>query len=65
MQVGAIEGGLALAIAGALACGGAGSSDEGGSTGVGDPEGAELAPADFDGDPRDGAPDIGADERTR
>lgn len=31
----------------------------------GDPEGADLAGADFDGDARDGAPDIGADERSR
>jgi hypothetical protein len=31
----------------------------------GDPEGADLAGSDVDGDPRDAAPDIGADERTR
>lgn len=31
----------------------------------GAPEGADLAGADFDGDAREGAPDVGADERTR
>jgi hypothetical protein len=36
----------------------------GGSAAIdqGDPSGADLAPADFDGDPRGSAPDIGADE---